>query len=104
MLIVLPVFYQFGTESIYRLWVGVKGIGGEAFPHIVINICILTRTQGCISIKDLSDMSAIKTEDILSTLQQLNLIQYVKGQHVIYAHPKVVDKCLKQLNHEGWDL
>lgn len=42
-------------------------------------------------------MSAIKTDDIIATLQQLNLIQYVKGQHVIYAHPKMVEKCLKQV-------
>jgi histone acetyltransferase MYST1 len=42
-------------------------------------------------------MSAIKTDDIISTLQQLNLIQYIKGQHVVYAHPKMVEKCLKQV-------
>lgn len=54
-------------------------------------------TQGSISVKDLSEMTAIKTEDIVSTLQQLNLVQYVKGQHVIYAHPKVVEKYLKQV-------
>ena len=54
--------------------------------------------QDPISIKALSDMTAIKLEDIVSTLTQLNLIQYVKGQHVLYAHPKIVEKFLKQVS------
>ena len=58
------------------------------------NDCLI---QGSVSVKDLSEMTAIKTEDIVATLQQLNLIQYVKGQHVVYAHPKVVEKFLKQV-------
>ena len=46
-------------------------------------------------------MTAIKTEDIINTLQQLNLIQYVKGQHVLYAHPKIVEKHLKMVSLEA---
>ena len=53
--------------------------------------------KGTISIKDLSDMTAIKTEDILSTLQHLNLIQYQKGQHVLVANPKIIEKCALKL-------
>jgi histone acetyltransferase MYST1 len=34
-------------------------------------------------------MTAIKTEDIISTLQALNLIKYWKGQHIISVTPKV---------------
>ena len=29
-----------------------------------------------------------------------DLIQYIKGQHVIYAHPKMVEKCLKQVGRK----
>lgn len=36
-------------------------------------------------------MTAIKTEDIITTLQSLELIQYRKGQHVICADPKLLD-------------
>jgi histone acetyltransferase MYST1 len=57
-------------------------------------------TQAPISIKELSEMTAIKTDDIVDTLQQLNLIQYQKGQHILYAAPKVVEKYLKQVS---WD-
>lgn len=39
-------------------------------------------------------MSAIKTEDIISTLQALNLIKYWKGQHMISVSPRVIQEHL----------
>ena len=36
-------------------------------------------------------MTAIKTEDIISTLQSLSLIKYWKGQHIISVTPKVIE-------------
>jgi len=50
---------------------------------------VLKDYQGTISLKELSEMTAIKVEDVVSTLQHLNLIQYQKGQHVICAAPKL---------------
>jgi histone acetyltransferase MYST1 len=41
---------------------------------------ILRDFRGTLSIKDLSQMSAIKPEDIIGTLQSLNLIKYWKGE------------------------
>ena len=38
-----------------------------------------------VSIKDLSDLTMIKTEDIITTLQHLNLLAYQKGAYVICA-------------------
>jgi histone acetyltransferase MYST1 len=40
-------------------------------------------------------MTAIKTEDIISTLQALGLIKYWKGQHIISVTPKVIEEHLK---------
>eukprot|EP00898_Chlorokybus_atmophyticus_P005945 jgi/Chlat1/6351/Chrsp44S05901 len=62
---------------------------------------ILKKHNSNISIKDLSDMTAIKTEDIISTLQSLELIQYRKGQHVICAAPKVIEHHLKKAGGGG---
>lgn len=56
---------------------------------------ILKKHRGHLSIKDISDMTAIKTEDIISTLQSLNLIKYWKGQHIISVTPKVIEEHLK---------
>lgn len=49
-------------------------------------------------------MTAIKAEDILTTLQSLELIQYRKGQHVICADPKVLDRHLKAAGRGGLDV
>ncbi|XVE55412.1 hypothetical protein DITRI_Ditri03aG0156600 [Diplodiscus trichospermus] len=68
---------------------------------------ILKKHKGNISIKELrllSDMTAIKAEDILTTLQTLELIQYRKGQHVICADPKVLDRHLKAGGHGGLEV
>ncbi|KAL6058153.1 Antigen peptide transporter 2 [Balamuthia mandrillaris] len=56
---------------------------------------ILRKHRGNISIKDMSQMTAIKTEDIISTLQSLNLIKYWKGQHIISVTPKVIEEHLR---------
>ncbi|URE11104.1 MOZ/SAS family [Musa troglodytarum] len=65
---------------------------------------ILKKHKGNISIKELSDMTAIKPDDILSTLQTLDLIQYRKGQHVICADPKVLDRHLKAAGRGGLEV
>lgn len=49
-------------------------------------------------------MTAIRAEDILSTLQSLELIQYRKGQHVICADPKVLDRHLKAAGRGGLEV
>ncbi|XP_057974572.1 histone acetyltransferase of the MYST family 1-like isoform X1 [Malania oleifera] len=65
---------------------------------------ILKKHKGNISIKELSDMTAIRAEDILTTLQSLELIQYRKGQHVICADPKVLDRHLKAAGRGGLEV
>ena len=40
-------------------------------------------------------MTAIKTDDIISTLQSLNLIKYWKGQHIISVTPRIIEDHLK---------
>ncbi|KAL4370492.1 hypothetical protein AHAS_Ahas06G0071500 [Arachis hypogaea] len=54
--------------------------------------------------KELSDMTAIKVEDILTTLQSLELIQYRKGRHLICADPKVLDRHLKVVGRGGLEV
>ncbi|THU53152.1 hypothetical protein C4D60_Mb10t11390 [Musa balbisiana] len=65
---------------------------------------IFKKHEGNISIKELSDMTAIKPDDILSTLQNLDLIQYRKGQHVVCADLKVLDRHLKAAGHGGLEV
>ncbi|KAL8482028.1 hypothetical protein ACS0TY_028256 [Phlomoides rotata] len=65
---------------------------------------ILKKHKSNISIKELSDMTAIRAEDILQTLQSLELIQYRKGQHVICADPKILDRHLKAAGRGGLEV
>lgn len=37
----------------------------------------------CITINEISEMTSIKKDDVISTLQHLNLINYYKGQYII---------------------
>lgn len=57
---------------------------------------ILRKHKGNVSIRDLSKMTSIKPDDIISTLQSLNLIKYWKGQHIISVTPKIIEEHLKK--------
>jgi len=47
------------------------------------------------SIRELSRRTAITTEDVISTLQALNLIKFWKGQHIVCVSKEVLDKHLQ---------
>lgn len=57
---------------------------------------LLRDYQGELTIRLISNMTAIKIEDIISTLQSLNFIQYWKGQHVISVTRENIDNCLSK--------
>ena len=47
-------------------------------------------------------MTSIKKEDVVSTLQHLNLINYYKGQYVLILNEEAMKNCIK--NKEKWKL
>lgn len=49
-----------------------------------------------ISIKELSDLTGIRTDDVVSTLQSLGLVRYWKGDHILVVHPKTVEDLLRK--------
>ena len=64
-------------------------------------LTILKDREGSISIKDLTEMTMIHSDDIISTLQHLNMIRYIKGQHVICAAPHAIESHLKACGSPG---
>jgi len=52
----------------------------------------LRNVKGDVSIKEISDATFIRGQDIVDTLQGLGLIKYWKGTHLIHADPKVVQE------------
>lgn len=65
---------------------------------------ILKKSRGNVSIKELSDMTAIRTDDVINTLNSLELIQYRKGAHIIVADPKLLDDHLKAAGRSSLDV
>jgi len=61
---------------------------------------ILRDFRGTLSIKDLASMTSITQNDIISTLQSLNLVKYWKGQHVICVTPKLIEEHLKSAEYK----
>jgi histone acetyltransferase MYST1 len=55
----------------------------------------LRASRGNFSIRDLAARTAITQDDIISTLQSLNLVKFWKGQHVISVSAKTVEEHLK---------
>lgn len=60
---------------------------------------ILKNASGTVSIKDLSTMTSIAQDDIVGTLQALNMVKYWKGQHVICVTPKLIDEHMKSAQY-----
>lgn len=45
-------------------------------------------------------MTSIAQNDIITTLQTLNLIRYWKGQYVVSITPKLVDELMKSAQYK----
>mmetsp|Transcript_23767 Transcript_23767/g.70562 ORF Transcript_23767/g.70562 Transcript_23767/m.70562 type:complete len:459 (-) Transcript_23767:321-1697(-) len=57
----------------------------------------LRAVKGDISIKEVSDATMIRPQDIVDTLQSLGMIKYWKGTHLIHADPKSVQEHLAKI-------
>lgn len=49
-----------------------------------------------LTIKDISTTTGMKQEDIISTLQYLDMIRSWKGQHVVYVQQETIDNYMKK--------
>lgn len=56
--------------------------------------------RASLSIKDLSTVTCIKQQDIVETLNGLQLIKYWKGQHILTATPKIVEEHLRTMQEQ----
>jgi histone acetyltransferase MYST1 len=61
---------------------------------------VLQQHRGNLSIKDISELTAIRTDDIVKTLESLNLIKYWKGDHIISVTPRIIDEHLKTMSSQ----
>lgn len=66
------------------------------WTHVLINLLKDHDPNRNLSILDISIRTGIKTEDIISTLQFLDMIKVWKGQHVAYIKQSTLRSYLKQ--------
>jgi histone acetyltransferase MYST1 len=64
-------------------------------------LTLLTSHRGTVSIKELSEATAIKTDDIIQTLTHLDMLVYQKGAYAIIADPESVARHLKAAGSAG---
>lgn len=62
---------------------------------------LLSQHRGNLSIKDISELTAIRGSDIVETLQSLSLIKYWKGDHIISVTPRIIDEHLRSMGTGG---
>ncbi|MCJ1484669.1 Histone acetyltransferase, partial [Schaereria dolodes] len=61
---------------------------------------ILMEGKGEVSVEDLGTLSAMTTNDVLHTLQNLNMLRYIKGSHVIVLTNAIVEQEEKRRQKE----
>lgn len=54
--------------------------------------------QPQITINELCEATSIKKEDVISTLQNLNMINYYKGQYILTLNNEMIEKHKKELS------
>lgn len=66
------------------------------WTHILMHLLAEHDTSQDITLTDMSLKTGIKTEDIISTLQSLDMIKVWKGQHVVYCRQENIENYMKQ--------
>ena len=66
------------------------------WTHVLLNLLANHDPKENISIRDISERTGIKTEDIISTLQYLDMIKCWKGQHVVFVKQDTISDYMKQ--------
>ncbi len=56
---------------------------------------LLQPVRGAISVAQLADLAGFAQDDVVSTLQSLNLLRYWKGQHIVCFTPKLIEEHLR---------
>ena len=66
------------------------------WTYVLLHLLADLDTTTNISIKDISMQTGIKQEDIISTLEYLDMIKVWKGQHVVFVKQDAIEEYMKQ--------
>ena len=65
------------------------------WTYILMSLLSESKDRKNLGIREISNITAIKTEDIISTLQSLNMIKFWKGQHVVFVEEQSLREYMK---------
>ncbi|XP_050300032.1 histone acetyltransferase Tip60 [Anthonomus grandis grandis] len=71
-------YRSYWAQTILEILLSVKPVGENEKPQITIN--------------EICELTSIKKEDVISTLQNLNLINYYKGQYIITLSKEIIQQ------------
>ncbi|MCJ1231560.1 Histone acetyltransferase [Toensbergia leucococca] len=75
-------------------------LGYRAYWAQTVVEALTEEGRGEVSVEDLAGLSAMTTGDVLHTLQNLNMLRYSKGQHVIVLTNAILEQREKQREKE----
>jgi len=72
------------------------------WTHAILQVLLAARPSEegeppSITINEICDQTSIKKEDVISTLQSMNLINYYKGQYILCLQKDLLDKHQKEM-------
>ncbi|XP_038212725.1 histone acetyltransferase Tip60 isoform X5 [Zerene cesonia] len=76
-------YRSYWAQTILDILISIKPIGENEKPVITIN--------------EICELTSIKKEDVISTLQNLNLINYYKGQYIISVNQETIQQHQKAM-------
>ncbi|XP_060530634.1 histone acetyltransferase Tip60 [Cylas formicarius] len=79
-------YRSYWAQTILEILLSIKPVGENEKPQITIN--------------EICELTSIKKEDVISTLQNLNLINYYKGQYIITLSKEIIQAHYKQENRK----
>ncbi|KAJ8936780.1 hypothetical protein NQ318_008996 [Aromia moschata] len=76
-------YRSYWAQTILEILLSMKPVGENEKPQITIN--------------EICELTSIKKEDVISTLQNLNLINYYKGQYIITLSKEIIQSHQKAM-------
>ncbi|KAH0822376.1 hypothetical protein GEV33_000415 [Tenebrio molitor] len=76
-------YRSYWAQTILEILISMKPVGDNEKPQITIN--------------EICELTSIKKEDVISTLQNLNLINYYKGQYIITLNQEIMQSHKKAM-------
>ncbi|CAD7087730.1 unnamed protein product [Hermetia illucens] len=77
-------YRSYWAQTILEIFITAKPTGDNEKPTITIN--------------EICEITSIKKEDVISTLQNLNLINYYKGQYIVCISRDIIDQHKKAMD------